>query len=228
MKSSNNKMKTGGGAGKKSTLNELLQLKKDGVKNISLNGFTEDIDYVINLKLDDSQISKADEKSYMTLYATGGGVEGSERVIGKTKSGKDIYSNPGSKYHEDFTYQDHQDAKNVNEKIKRDADKQVSLVEYKHEKGLNLAEVLTEYENRPKSELWYHVNTVKRAINSGDIKEPEMKKLAEKYYESRKQYYDASKRISRHSYLQKKLKNSQNKMATGGSTSGFKYSIGGL
>jgi hypothetical protein len=210
------KMKTGGGVGKKSTLNELLQLKKDGVKNISLNGFTEDIDYVINLKLDDSQISKADEKSYMTLYATGGGVEGSERVIGKTKSGKDIYSNPDSKNHEDFTYQDHQDAKNVNEKIKRDADKQVSLVEYKHEKGLNLAEVLTEYENRPKSELWYHVNTVKRAINSGDIKEPEMKKLAEKYYESRKQYYDASKRISRHSYLQKKLKNSQNKMATGG------------
>lgn len=160
--------------------------------------------------------------------ATGGGVEGSERVIGKTKSGKDIYSNPDSKNHEDFTYQDHQDAKNVNEKIKRDADKQVSLVEYKHEKGLNLAEVLTEYENRPKSELWYHVNTVKRAINSGDIKEPEMKKLAEKYYESRKQYYDASKRISRHSYLQKKLKNSQNKMAQGGSTSGFKYSIGGL
>jgi hypothetical protein len=37
----------GGGIGKKSTLNELLQLKKDGVKNISVNGFTEDIDYLI-------------------------------------------------------------------------------------------------------------------------------------------------------------------------------------
>jgi hypothetical protein len=80
MKSANNKMKTGGAVGKKSTLNELLQLKKDGVKNISLNGFTEDIDYVINLKLDDSQISKVDEKSYMTLYATGGGVVGFERL----------------------------------------------------------------------------------------------------------------------------------------------------
>ena len=66
--------KSGGGVGKKSILNELLQLKKDGVKNISLNGFTEHIDYVINLKLDDSQISKVDEKSYITLYAKGGGV----------------------------------------------------------------------------------------------------------------------------------------------------------
>jgi hypothetical protein len=64
----------GGGVGSYKILNELYELKSDGVKKVQLNGFFESIGYVIDLKLDDSQIKKIDLGEYQTTYAKGGGV----------------------------------------------------------------------------------------------------------------------------------------------------------
>jgi hypothetical protein len=68
------KMATGGKVGKYRVLNEILASKDKGIRYVSLNGFNESINYVIDLKLDDSEIKKVGENSYITLYAKGGGV----------------------------------------------------------------------------------------------------------------------------------------------------------
>lgn len=57
------------------TLNEIAQLKEKGFKTISLNGFDESINYVLDLNLDDTEIKKVGENSYETTYAKGGEVE---------------------------------------------------------------------------------------------------------------------------------------------------------
>jgi predicted kinase len=76
-------MATGGAIGKYSILRELLQLRNKGITQISLNGFNEDINYVVGLNLDDSEIKKAGEMSYITTYAKGG-------VIGYSKANKGL------------------------------------------------------------------------------------------------------------------------------------------
>jgi hypothetical protein len=69
------KFADGGNVGKYSVLRELKDLRNEGIKNVYLNGFRESIEYVIDLKLDDSEIKKVDEISYETLYAKGGSVK---------------------------------------------------------------------------------------------------------------------------------------------------------
>ena len=69
------KYSNGGGVGEYSIKRELIELKEKGHKNISLNGFTESIAYVIGLKLDDSEIKKVGNMSYITTYERGGSMD---------------------------------------------------------------------------------------------------------------------------------------------------------
>ena len=73
--------KKGGQAGRGVTYNnqnELLKLRDKGVSIISLNGFKENIGYVIDLKLDDNDLIKISDGVFETTYKKGGGVEGVE------------------------------------------------------------------------------------------------------------------------------------------------------
>ena len=70
-------MKRGGGV-KRDTLNvlnELYDLKDEGVTEVQLNGFYESIGYVIGLQLNDTEIKKVGNNAYITLYENGGSVD---------------------------------------------------------------------------------------------------------------------------------------------------------
>jgi hypothetical protein len=70
-------------------LNELYNLKDEGVTQVQLNGFNESIGYVIGLRLNDTEIEKVGNNAYITLYKKGGSTyaEG-----GKMMEGKEILS----------------------------------------------------------------------------------------------------------------------------------------
>ena len=158
----------------------------------------------------------------------GGGVGNNEKIIGKTKSGKNIYSNANSKNHDSFSIQDHQDAKNANAKRMREVNKKEPHVfrDYSH-KGDEILPVeklfdyLIKYTNERKSEMWYSPVTIKRTIESGEIDNPKIQNLAKDYYDIRSEYYDAQRQISKHSYIQKKLKSKKEEMKNGGTVNDF-------
>ena len=154
---------------------------------------------------------------------TGGSVGNNEKIIGKTKSGKNIYSNANSKNHDSFSIQDHQDAKNANAKRMREVNKKEPHVfrDYSHKgdeilPAEKLFDYLIKYTNERKSEMWYSPVTIKRTIESGEIDNPKIQNLAKDYYEIRSEYYDAQRQISKHSYIQKKLKSKKEEMKKGG------------
>ena len=70
-----------GGKVKRDTLNvlnELYDLKDDGVTEVQLNGFYESIGYVIGLELNDTEIKKVGNNAYITLYENGGSVDSAD------------------------------------------------------------------------------------------------------------------------------------------------------
>ena len=73
-KQSMSEYKKGGNVVRISVLNELYNLKNEGVTQVQLNGFNESIGYVIGLRLDDTEIKKVGNNAYITLYKTGGSV----------------------------------------------------------------------------------------------------------------------------------------------------------
>jgi hypothetical protein len=80
-------------------LRDLLELRDNGTKTIILNGFRENIGYVIDLKLDDEELIKIEDGVYETTYkkggslgkskffADGGGVNNVYIALSKTKNG---------------------------------------------------------------------------------------------------------------------------------------------
>ena len=56
-------------------LNELYNLRDEGVTQVQLNGFSESIGYVIDLRLDDTEIKKVGNNAYITLYENGGSID---------------------------------------------------------------------------------------------------------------------------------------------------------
>jgi len=92
-------MAKGGKVGKYNVLMELYDLRNDGVKNVYLNGFKESVGYVIQLKLDDSEIKKVDEMSYITLYAKGGTLKKGDKISARFK-GSELMSEMESGYGE--------------------------------------------------------------------------------------------------------------------------------
>jgi len=87
----------GGRAGQYNSLMELYNLRDAGYRTVSLNGFEESIGYVIDLKLDDKDLKKVGERSYITTYEKGGDVKkktwtaifqkGNERKIVQVEAG---------------------------------------------------------------------------------------------------------------------------------------------
>jgi len=65
------------------TLGKLVDLRDKGVKTISLNGFNESINYVIDLNLDDTELKMINETSFQTTYKQGGKTK--EPTIGSFK-----------------------------------------------------------------------------------------------------------------------------------------------
>jgi len=68
-------MAKGGRVGYYNNLRDLLELRDNGTKTITLNGFRESIEYVIGLKLDDAELIKIEDGVYETTYANGGQLE---------------------------------------------------------------------------------------------------------------------------------------------------------
>ena len=64
-------MANGGSVGY-NNFRDLLELRDKGFKTIILNGFRENIGYVINLKLDDKELIKIEDGVYETTYKKGG------------------------------------------------------------------------------------------------------------------------------------------------------------
>ena len=67
--------KKGGRVGYYNNLRDLLELRDNGTKTIILNGFRENIGYVIDLKLDDQDLIKIEDGVYETTYKKGGQIE---------------------------------------------------------------------------------------------------------------------------------------------------------
>ena len=87
-----------GGKVKRDTLNvlnELYDLKNEGVTEVQLNGFYESIGYVIGLQLNDTEIKKVGNNAYITLYENGGSVEieriSMSRLLSEFKNEKEIF-----------------------------------------------------------------------------------------------------------------------------------------
>lgn len=76
-------------------LNELYNLRDEGVTQVQLNGFSESIGYVIGLRLDDTEIKKVGNNAYITLYENGGSVEieriSMSRLLSEFKNEKEIF-----------------------------------------------------------------------------------------------------------------------------------------
>ena len=68
-------MEKGGRVGYYNNLRDLLELRDNGTKTIVLNGFRENIGYVIDLKLDDKDLIKIEDGVYETTYKKGGQIE---------------------------------------------------------------------------------------------------------------------------------------------------------
>ena len=68
-------MEKGGRVGYYNNLRDLLELRDNGTKTIILNGFRENIGYVIDLKLDDQDLIKIEDGVYETTYKKGGQIE---------------------------------------------------------------------------------------------------------------------------------------------------------
>jgi hypothetical protein len=70
-----NVLEKGGRVGYYNNLRDLLELRDNGTKTIILNGFRENIGYVIDLKLDDQDLIKIEDGVYETTYKKGGQIE---------------------------------------------------------------------------------------------------------------------------------------------------------
>ena len=70
-----------GGRVRISVLNELYNLRDKGVTQVQLNGFAENIGYVIGLRLDDTEIKKVGNNAYITLYKNGGGINDDSKFL---------------------------------------------------------------------------------------------------------------------------------------------------
>jgi hypothetical protein len=93
-------MEKGGRVGYYNNLRDLLELRDNGTKTIILNGFRENIGYVIDLKLDDQNLIKIEDGVYETTYKKGGQIElfadgGKSKKLGVVKV---IFENPEYNY----------------------------------------------------------------------------------------------------------------------------------